>query len=169
MFIRIKFPNKDGEANYLVLSDYQFSRTAQYDSLELSRIFSQNTKLLMILGSLMSFTLSGTAYIKTGAADTYIVEGLYNKFLGSFSFASLPSLFDYFNEVTKSWNDGKNNVKTAGFAIQYVNTHTQSEDPALKFENFIPESFTYSISTREVFAIHINLSGKIGEPITSQS
>jgi hypothetical protein len=164
MFIRLKFPvtiDSNVTFNYMVLHNFQFSRSAHYDAYELSQLFGQNPKLMMLMGSTMTFSISGSLFVKTTASNAYYAEGLYNSSFGIMAFASLPLLINHFNRIMKSWNDGKNNLKTDGFVIEYVNTYNESSPYAT--ENYLPETFTYSIASRDVFVINVTLSGKIGD------
>jgi hypothetical protein len=162
MFVRLRFP-VGNSVNYIVLSEFQFSRNTQYDVFDLSRLFGQKTQLLMLMGSMVSCSLSGTLYIKRTATNDYFLDGLYNSSFVNITFASLPFLIQYLNAITDGWNNGKNNIKTSSFTIEYVDNYNQS--PAPYVEHFLPESFTFSITNKEVFTVNINLSGRIGNAV----
>jgi hypothetical protein len=119
----------------------------------------------MIVGSQKSFTLSGSLFIKT-LGSNYVVDGLYNSSFNLIQFQQPKYIIYRFNEITKQWNDGINNTNTPKFEIQYVQSYNESADVK---ENFLPESFSYSFSSRDPMMINVNISGKIGEAITSQS
>jgi len=166
MFIRLRFPVIIGSTetfNYMILHNYQFSRTAQYDAYELSQIFGQDPMLMGLLGSVMTFSISGSLFIKTTATNAYYAEGLYNSSFGIQAFASLPLLINHLNRITKSWNDGRINFRPSDFVIEYVSTY--NEFAPFVTENFLPESFSYSLASRDVFVINVTLSGKIGQAI----
>jgi hypothetical protein len=164
MFIRLKFPSVDGD-NYLVLYEYQFTATNTYDVLELSKIFAQSPLLMMILGSQKTFTLSGSLFIKT-QGNNYVVDGLYDAYLNLIQFYSPKYIINRFNQIAKVWNNGVNNTETDKFTIQYVDTINDSNPIS---ENFLPESFSFSINSRDAMIINVSISGKIGEVIKKSS
>jgi hypothetical protein len=162
MFIRLKFPAVVGSSqtiNYMILQNFQFSRTTQYDAYELSQIFGQDPMLMMLLGSVTTFSISGSLIVKT-LGSNYYADGLYNSDFTILAFSSLPLLINHLNKITRCWNDGNNNLKTNNFAIEYVSTY--NEFAPYVTENFLPESFNYSIASRDTFIINVTLTGKIG-------
>jgi hypothetical protein len=168
MFVRIKFPYTEGTlqtTNYLILYEYQFSATSTYDTLELSQIFSQTPLLMMIVGSQRNFHLSGSLFIKTEGND-YVVDGLYNASFNKITFTSPKHIARYFRNLANCWNDGTNNTKVSKFAIEYVDTFNEPSNDYTIREYFIPDSFLFSITSREAMTINISLSGKIGTPIS---
>ena len=166
MFVRLKFPVKEGlsySVNYLILYEYQFSINNSYDVLELSQIFGQSPILKMILGSQKSFTLSGSLFIKN-VGTNYVVDGLYNSSFNLIHFLQPKYIIDRFNQIAKDWNDGVNNTNVPQFEIQYVQSYNETADVK---EKFLPESFSYSFSSRDPMLINVSISGKIGEAIIS--
>jgi len=165
MFIRIKFPNEYGSINYIIAKEFQFSRTISYDVYHLAQIFSQSPILFMIMGSDISFNISGSLFIKNSGSD-YVVDGIYNSSFNQIVFVSIRHIINYLNAVTKKWNDGTKNTNTSSFAIQFVDNYNDPDDYSTIQENFLPESFSYSISSRDPMIINISMSGKIGVAMT---
>jgi hypothetical protein len=168
MFVRVRFPyNNNGSivTHYLILKDFSFNRTANFDVYHLSQIFSSSPILFMIMGSQIHFNLSGNLFIKSEGSE-YFVDGLYNASFNPIMFLSIPRIVKYFKDLTDTWNNGVVNSRTRDFAIEFVNNYNDPSNSTTIREFFLPENFSYSISNRDSLMINVSINGQIGIPIS---
>jgi hypothetical protein len=160
MFIRIKAPDQNQSTTYLVMKEFNFSRTSSFDVYHISQIFSQSPILIMIMGSQVHFTVSGNLFVKSSGSG-YNLDGLYDAGFNLVYFSTTAEIAKYFNQWTNVWNNGIANINTKSFIIEYVNNYNDASPTY--FENFLPESFSYSIANRDSMVVNVSVSGVIGQ------
>jgi hypothetical protein len=167
MFVRVRYPviiDNDIVMHYLVIKEFNFTRNATYDVNNIAQIFAQSPILVMIMGSQIHFTLSGNLFIKRDGTE-YVVDGLYNSAFYPITFLSPRHIVNYFKQITLDWNNGKLNTETKKFTIQFVDNYNDSDSASIS-ENFLPESFSYTITNREPLMINVSITGQIGVSLT---